>query len=193
MNNAIKCVFTFIFGAAIGSVAAYMLLKEKYKKLAQEEIDEVKEYYHSKFTSEKNNIEVSNHPDSDDKSEMRSEVKKNIDLYKNTVKNQGYNSDSEKKQSEHPYVISPNEFGDIDDYERVTLYYYADEVLVDEDDELVEDVDNTVGLESLTHFGEYEDDSVFVRNDRLSCDYEILLDQRTYSDAIKKKPHQLED
>ena len=41
--------------------------------------------------------------------------------------------------------------------------------------------DDVVGMESLTHFGEYEDDSVFVRNDRLKCDYEILMDERTYS------------
>ena len=53
-------------------------------------------------------------------------------------------------------------------------------------------MDNVVGLESLAHFGEYEDDSVFVRNDRLKCDYEILLDQRTCSDVIKQRPHQTE-
>ena len=91
-----------------------------------------------------------------------------------------------------PYVISPEEFGEFEDYERISLSYYADQILADEDDEKVEDVDNVVGLESLTHFGEFEDDSVFVRNDRLKCDYEILLDQRTYSDVMKQRPHQME-
>ena len=91
-----------------------------------------------------------------------------------------------------PYVISPEEFGEFEDYERISLSYYADQILADEDDEKVEDVDNVVGLESLIHFGEFEDDSVFVRNDRLKCDYEILLDQRTYSDIIRQRPHQME-
>ena len=91
-----------------------------------------------------------------------------------------------------PYVISPEEFGEFEDYERISLSYYADQVLADEDDEKVDDADNVVGLESLTHFGEFEDDSVFVRNDRLKCDYEILLDQRTYSDVMKQRPHQME-
>lgn len=91
-----------------------------------------------------------------------------------------------------PYIISPEEFGEFEDYERISLSYYADQVLADEDDEKVEDVDNVIGLESLTHFGEFEDDSVFIRNDRLRCDYEILLDQRTYSDVIKQRPHQME-
>ena len=54
-----------------------------------------------------------------------------------------------------PYVISPEEFGEFEDYERISLSYYADQVLADEDDEKVDDVDNVVGLESLTHFGEF--------------------------------------
>ena len=29
----------------------------------------------------------------------------------------------------------------------------------------------------------YEDDSVFVRNDVMKCDYEILLDHRNYKDV----------
>lgn len=57
----------------------------------------------------------------------------------------------------------------------------------------VDDVEEIVGEESLTHFGEYEDDSVFVRNDRLKCDYEILLDQRNYSDVTKTMPHRVEE
>lgn len=94
--------------------------------------------------------------------------------------------------SNKPYVISPEEFGEGEEYEKISLTYYADQVLADENDELVEDVEGAVGFESLTHFGEYEDDSVFVRNDRLKCDYEILLDQRTYSDVVKTRPHQME-
>ena len=92
-----------------------------------------------------------------------------------------------------PYVIPPEEFGEFDDYEEIGLTYYADQVLTDDDDELVEDIEDTVGFDSLNHFGEYEDDSVFVRNDRLKCDYEILLDHRKYSDVVKRKPHEVID
>ena len=88
-----------------------------------------------------------------------------------------------------PYVIAPEEFGEIDDYGTCSLTYYADEVLADELDEMVENIDDAVGIESLSHFGEYEDDSVFVRNDRLMCDYEILLDTRRYTDILKAKPY----
>ena len=81
-------------------------------------------------------------------------------------------------------MIPPDEFGELDEYETIDLVYYADKVLTDDDDQLVEDINNVVGFSSLESFGVYEDDAVFVRNDRLKCDYEILLDQRNYWDVI---------
>lgn len=54
-------------------------------------------------------------------------------------------------------------------------------------------MDDIVGTESLTHFGEYEDDSVFVRNDKVKCDFEILPDQRNFSDVRAGNPHPMEE
>lgn len=120
--------------------------------------------------------------------------------YASIIQKEGYTDYSrsveEKKGEafvEKPYVISPEEFGEFEEYEKISLTYYADKVLADENDEEVDDVDEIVGEESLNHFGEYEDDSVFVRNDRLKCDYEILLDQRNYSDVAKTMPHRVEE
>lgn len=90
---------------------------------------------------------------------------------------------------EKPYVIAPEEFGEMDDYETVSLTYYSDGVLTDDFDNEIEDVEGMVGEDSLDHFGEYEDDSVFVRNDRYKTDYEILLDLRKYSDVKKSNPN----
>lgn len=92
-----------------------------------------------------------------------------------------------------PFVISPEEFGDFDDYEKISLTYYSDQVLADDNDELVEDIEDVVGFDSLNSFGAYEDDSVFVRNNKLRCDYEILLDHRKFSDVVKSKPHEAEE
>lgn len=46
-----------------------------------------------------------------------------------------------------------------------------------------------LGKIHLKHFGEYEDDSVYVRNDAKKCDYEILLDQRNYQEIFETQPH----
>ena len=56
-------------------------------------------------------------------------------------------------------------------------------------DEIIENVEDVIGFESLNHFGEYEDDSVYVRNERLRVDYEVLLDLRTYTEVLESKPY----
>lgn len=85
-----------------------------------------------------------------------------------------------------PYVISPDDYGENDNYTQISLVYYAgDGVLADDEDEVVEDIEDTVGEDFAEHFGEYEDDSVFIRNDRLRCDYEILRDNRSFSDVVE--------
>ena len=84
--------------------------------------------------------------------------------------------------TDRPYIIPPEDFGDYPDYETISLTYYNDKVLTDEYNEIVDDIDDLIGEDSLNHFGEYEDDSVFVRNDALKVDYEILLDPANYRD-----------
>ena len=92
-------------------------------------------------------------------------------------------NDKEGEPVDEPYVISPNDFGELDGYETISLTYYANGVLTDDQDNIIDNVDEVIGMEALSHFGEYEDDSVFVRNDERKCDYEILLDYRSYEDS----------
>ena len=87
------------------------------------------------------------------------------------------------------YVISPEDFGE-SDFDTESLTYYADKVLLrDSTNEVVENVEELVGADSLGTFGQYEDDSVFVRNTDLKKDFEILLDYRKYSDIVSVKPY----
>ena len=87
----------------------------------------------------------------------------------------------ERMTAPGPYVISPDEFGCADGYDAIGLTYYSGNgVLVDDNEERVDNVEELVGECSLKHFGEYEDDSVYVRNDERKCDYEILLDESNY-------------
>jgi hypothetical protein len=203
MNNKIASFMMFIFGSAVGSVVTWQYIKKKYEQIAQEEIDSVKETFSKlqEVKSKNNNSEDNNNVGT---IVERAKDKPSVVEYAAKLRKQRYtnysdtDSLSEEEVDENmindkPYVISPDEFGEFYDYETISLTYYADQVLADEDDELVEDIEETVGFESLNAFGEYEDDSVFVRNDRLKCDYEILLDQRKYSDVIKRRPHEVED
>ena len=181
-----KKVLIFAAGAAIGSAVTWKLVKTKYEQIANEEIESVKEF----FGRGKNK-------------EEESESKKYIKCGKTFVEGftdglkevekiceeNGYTNYSNTKKEEEemdidaPYVIAPEEFGELDDYETETLTYYKDKVLADDWDNKIENVDDLVGEESLTHFGEYEEDSVYVRNDTTKTDYEILLDERNFSDV----------
>lgn len=84
-----------------------------------------------------------------------------------------------------PYVISSEEFEENPDHhEQITLTYFAgDEILADETDKVVEDIDQTVNVSSLSRFGEGSQDNkvVYVRNERISADFEILLSEGAYS------------
>ena len=178
--NKLGVIFAFSLGAATSAFVTWKVLKKKYERYAQEEIDSVKEVYKQKYESKDTNEEETE-PEP---------VEENIQLAEK-VKEYGYSTFSEntvkpevkEETKEGPYVIAPEEFDEIG-YETSSLTYYADGVLADDVDDIIENVDALVGEGSLKTFGEYEDDSVFVRNDSLKTDFEILLDKRKYTDVV---------
>ena len=197
MNKTINFMM-FVLGVAVGSVVTWRYVEKKYEKIAQDEIDSVKEVF------SKREAEFTENTEARIKANNAKE-KLSVIEYAARLREQGYTNYSnladekpeEVKETpmtvDKPYVIAPEEFGDLDDYETISLTYYADQILADDNDVIVDDVEDVVGFDSLNSFGEYEDDSVFVRNDRLKCDYEILLDQRKYSSVIRRKPHEVDD
>lgn len=222
MNKAIGFAL-FVAGAAIGSVATWYYIdkkyEEKYKQIAQEEIESVKEVFAKNASAHKDDETAPDEQSVEEKAEMARE-KPSVAEYAKILAKKGYSTnysnapimveddEEEEEKSDdpgeepgkyfgdenaQPYVIAPEQFAELDGYDQISLTYYSDHILADDDDRIMEDVEGTVGFESLTHFGEYEDDSVYVRNDRLKVDYEILRDERKYSDVIKKKPYLKED
>lgn len=182
----------FVLGAATGSAVTRQFAKKKYERIAEEEINSVKEVF-SKREQDMADVEITVEPKPSVEASLKKfEEKPDISTYAGILKNEAYVPEGTEMAENKPYVISPEEFGEFEDYDTISLTYYADQVLVDDGGDKIEDVDDVVGMESLTRFGEYEDDSVFVRNDRLRCDYEILMDERTYSEARKERPHQRE-
>ena len=207
MNKTINFMM-FVLGVAVGSVVTWRYVEKKYEQIAQDEIDSVKEVFSRREAEFTKNTEARIKADN-------AKEKLSVIEYATRLREHGYTNysdmvdekpeeanivDEKPKEAKEepmsvdkPYVITPEEFGDLDDYETISLTYYADQILADDNDVIVDDVEDVVGFDSLNSFGEYEDDSVFVRNDRLKCDYEILLDQRKYSSVIRRKPHEVDD
>lgn len=179
----------FAVGAAIGSAVTWKLVKTKYERIANEEIESVKEVFSRRNKKEKEPEEIEH----ETVAHMLETKPDDVSKYEAMLEELKYNEKGENDmKNADPYVISPDEFAELDDYQTVSLNYYADGVVADDIDEVVENVGSLIGWDSLNHFGEYEDYSVFVRNDALKTDFEILLDTRNYSDVIRLSPYQVE-
>lgn len=87
-----------------------------------------------------------------------------------------------------PYRITEDEHNSSRLYETETLTYYADGALTDDTDHLVEDILTTVG-DFKDYFEEEDTDIVYMRNDFLGFDYEIVKDPRKYLDIVKERPY----
>lgn len=184
----------FLAGATVGAATAWVCLRKRYEQIAQEEIDSVKAAFAEKkpvFTNENRIDEQAENQHKADIAKLKPDLvdyaaKLQEEGYVNYTEHSKKNTEEKKEEPmpDTPYVISPDEFGATDNYTQISLVYYdGDEVLADEEDEIVEDIAGTVGENFAEHFGEYEDDSVFIRNDRLRCDYEICKDNRSFADV----------
>ena len=197
MNNRnLNNLFIFAAGAISGSLVTWSLTKRYYKRIADEEIESVKETFSSHYDHDPaDDVQIEECTADDIEVITGTSIPKKPDLmeYAAIIKDQGYvnysnttdstdpknNTTKEEPNMAKPYVINPVDFGE--DYEVVSLNYYANGVLTDDQDEPIENVDDIVGTDFMNHFGEYEEDSVFVRNDERKTDYEILRDNRKYA------------
>ena len=181
----------FVAGACVGSVVTWNLVEKKYKQIAQEEIDSVKEALGYFDLGEK---EDRPEPEDEDNEEERfdHDAESAKEELAHICKEQGYDyngiskKEGEEEMAENrPYVISPEEF-DENGYKTKTLFYYNDDVVTDDRGKVLSEnsIEKLIGKESLTTFGQYESDSVFVRNDDLKTDYEILADERNYHEMF---------
>ena len=189
MNTTLSKLFIFTAGAAIGSAVTYKLVKDKYARLAQEEIEAVREVY----------LKRNDEAIADSEPVVEKPVVESVPAYTEQERidyanlANVYTNNNEKgvpAPVKRPYVISPDEF-DENGYETVSLTMYNDGVVEDDFYNVLSDdeIEERIGRDSLNHFGEYEDDSVFVRNEVEEVDYEILRDSRNYSDVPKKPPY----
>lgn len=193
MNSKVIGVVAFLTGAAVGAFATWRVCKERYERLAEEDIKSVREMY-ARRTAEPE-PEVDEEPTEVDFDELRTITSQVVT--KQMIADLGYDKAIMKENEEKgepnamgkPYVIDPIESGNGGEYEIVSLTYYADGVLTDESDEPIEDIESFIGVNPEDHFGEYEDDSVFVRDDDMKIDYEILRDYNKYADVKKSPPH----
>lgn len=215
MNKKITNILAFAVGAAIGSAVTWKVLKTKYDKIVQEEIDSVKEIFSTNFidSQETDDEDMEQPEDEPDERNIITTRQINWADYEDLdVDDDEFDEDPDYLSAKYadiiedyidtkggvamgskPYVISPYDYGTLDDYHQIELTYYADDILEDSDGEIVTDAEEIIGDYALRSFGDYEPDSVHVRNDMLRTDFEILRDPRTYDQARSIGPRRVDD
>ncbi len=203
--NKLGTVIAFLAGTAIGGMVAWRIVNERYAKISEEDILSVKEAFRNreqKLKDEieelKSKLEVTECLEEEEKvpstilSTNEHQDKGDINEYVRMVNRTKYAHTSVPQKEDHsieaPYVISPEEFGEMDGYTQISLTYFEDDdILSDENGVIIDDPEEIVG-DALNHFGDYEEDSVFVRSDPKRCDYEILKDLRSYAEFRSTLP-----
>lgn len=180
----LRMAVSFFAGVSIGGAAAWCCARKKYAGLAEQEINSVREA----FARREQQLKAKRENMSTPAAIIRVPEKEDIETYARRV--QGGKDHTPYLQTagpdpapdvEAPYVISPEEFGELDGYTQISLTYFDDGILSDENGVIIDDPEEIIG-DGLNHFGEYEADSVFVRSDVRRCDYEILRDLRSYAE-----------
>lgn len=203
--SKLKTALAFLLGAAAGGAGTWYFLKETYAKQSEQDISSAKEAFHlreEKLKAEIDELKSRLEPEPEEEAPhtvlTSSKVPDKVGITDYTkAKYQQYTppvtppkaaTEEEPKADdiEAPYVISPDEFGEVG-YTQISLSYFADGILADENGVIIDDAEEIVG-DALEHFGEYEEDAVFCRSDPKRCDYEILMDLRKYADVRKTFP-----
>lgn len=183
----------FAIGTAVGSVASMKYFKTKYERIADEEIESVKKSFtqlmkKSDILNKKTDSNPKNNSnsisDNTKGKETLNKVVSKLDytsFSKSTTKEEVEN---DKPEGDLPYIIPPEQVGE-DDYECNTYTLYSDGVLTDELNDVVEEEDLAYLIGSrdvFKHIDDYGNGAVYVRNDFLGTDFEIIRCLEAYNE-----------
>ena len=184
-------IIFFSAGMVAGGLVGYYICKRKYHIVQVEEVEPAK-------TGEKSEGSGLLKVSSEEMGEMIEKTESK--MYEASYKQYQKGADEEWEEAEKvspvepemvPYCISPDAYAnEHNEYAKIVLLYYEDnEVLEYEEydinagDDHFADIGSTIGHDAINHFGEYERDAVFVRNERLGNDYEVLLIHSAYDEG----------
>lgn len=190
-----KNILIFVLGAGVGSFVTYRLLKDKYEALAEEEIESMKDVL---SRGRQNSMEFDPDPMEMTEEEYtklvsRQPLVSSIDrLGRRQVERRNYATPfiagtTDALVTPDPYVISAEDYHETNlNHEKSSITYFnVDDTLVDESEEPIVDPESIIG-DALMHFGESEEDPdiVYVRNEKLGIDYEVIRTEKSYQETV---------
>lgn len=207
-------------GFAIGFFFGYRFNREKIKaeafKASEEEVDKIREDYqrrtvaaqpkpsvedvieergYSRMVEEeeverplKPPVPISGFPFAPSK-----EPKRTADGEKSKDDGWNYPTELARRTPDRPYIIHQDEFHlNESGYQQVTYSYWAgDDVLTDEDETIINNRENLIGVDVLNHWGHGSDDFnvLHVRNSQLELEFEICRTPKSYEEEVLGLEH----
>ena len=85
-----------------------------------------------------------------------------------------------------PYMIDEQDYmaPQYEGFTKTVFTYFSDGTLIDDQDDIVPNADDLVGLDNLIEFESGDKDRIFVRNETYAADYEILYKEMTYKEFM---------
>ena len=185
MGDKVVKVLIFATGVVVGSIMTARLIKDKYEKIAEDEIADMRDYYNEKRKklSDLTEDTVSEEKTSGITDEEKEEYDRQLTNYNKMfesgeeTKNVAEDNDDEESDDDEDdgiTLLHPQEFGTLDDYETAFLEYYTDGYVIDEFGDVVDDPEKILGKEALGSIGKYSEDVIHVRNESEMTDFEVL-------------------
>lgn len=204
-----------ILSAVAGAAASYILVKRMYDERANKDIAEAKEYYRKKFGVTEETPEQAKEEKKEASEPKSAPVREPEVIFE--ISDDEENEDEEEEDDEEdeddedgPEIRDPDkglyfEHGNTgirlvteeelrdSDYSHVSYTYFADGMLVDDFDDILNDdeTEEAVGTAALAELGEAGKDRIFVLNDTQNLAIEVLFDERRAMD-IPKYAHRFE-
>jgi hypothetical protein len=186
-------------GVLVGACGAYLLARRRFEAEMEQEVESLKVHYRSKGESQVVDLVAAKRPrwvdvvegtlekspDSDEKPEELvvrfplPDGRRELNLADHrAIREDGV-----------PYRITEAEFAEehVADHQKLSITWYeGDQVLADDQEQPVPDILGTVGPDLAEAFGYGGDDPriAYIRNERISVDFEVTRDDRTYAEAL---------
>jgi hypothetical protein len=183
----------FTAGAITGVAATYRYISKTYSQIAAEEVNEAQKHYRQKYLDQI-------------KADLATEKAADKLIHEGAVEAavaltnyQGLTATEKPKATrpaihpgaKAPYVIGVDEYMNTEvGYDQVSLTYYeGDDVVVDITDTIVtiNRVEETIGRDNLTRFGELSEDDnvVYIRCEKFNMDFEVTRSMGKYSVEVQ--------
>ncbi len=190
-------------GFAVGFRIAEKRMKLKYQNMAVSEIAKMREHYMQKTVAAQPKPPVetvtekkTRRPYTEAEQQAINEVVEAEEKLRESLKNEtssdewDYKYEISQRVKHVPYIIHHDEFlENAPSHDQVSYTYYeVDDMLSDTRDTTIDDIDAVIGLGNLGRWGHGspgDQNCVYIRNEKLGMDFEVVRDRGSFSDSVR--------